>query len=419
MAMKNLRFPVSAAIAAGLLALATACAASNAGTSASGGIGKPNHKPLTLMFGSSGPAETKAVQAAAAAYTKQSGIKVNVVVASNLTQQLAQGFAGGQPPDIFYLDPGSFQNYAKQSALDSYPPDLSNATGFYPALKASFSFHGSFVCEPKDASTLALYINTKDWQQAGLTSADIPTNWSQLQSVATKLTTKGRTGLVLDQSHSGIDEFFYQNGGTVIGPGGKVELDSSQNVAALTYLKNLMHAGVMKFPSQLSSGWSGQAFGENKAAMAIVGNWVVGAMQSDYPTIKYQTAALPAGPTGTKATLAFTNCWGIPKSSKNMAGAVDFVKFLTTPQQQMTFAKAFGVIPSLSSLQGTWQKSFPSLAVHTEELPYAHPDIALPGDTQALAAFDSAIAQLAGGSPATILANAQHNLQPLSSQAAG
>jgi multiple sugar transport system substrate-binding protein len=419
MAMKKARFPLSAVIVAGLLVLATACAASNAGTSAGGGAGKPNNKPLTLMFGSSGPAETKAVNSAAAAFTKQSGIKVNVVAASNLVQQLAQGFAGGQPPDVFYLDPGSFQNYAKQSALDAYPQQLANHGGFYPALKASFSYHGSFQCEPKDASTLALYINTKDWQQAGLTSADIPTNWDQLSSVAKKLTTGGRTGLVLDQSHSGIDEFLYQNGGTVMGPGGKVDVDSSQNVAALTYLKNLMHQGIMKFPSQLSSGWSGQAFGENKAAMAIVGNWVVGAMQTDYPSIKYQAAQLPAGPTGIKATLAFTNCWGIPKSSKNLAGAIDFVKFLTTSQQQMAFSRAFGVIPSLSGLQGAWQKSFPSLAVHTEELPYAHPDIALPGDTQALASFDSALAQLASGNPATILSNAQRNLSAVASQAAG
>jgi multiple sugar transport system substrate-binding protein len=52
------------------------------------------------MFGSSGPAETAAVQAAAASFTRTSGIKVKVIAASNLTQQLAQGFAGGQPPDV-------------------------------------------------------------------------------------------------------------------------------------------------------------------------------------------------------------------------------------------------------------------------------------------------------------------------------
>lgn len=49
------------------------------------------------MFGSSGPAETSAVQAAAAAFTKQSGIKIEVIPASNLTQQVAQGFAGNHP----------------------------------------------------------------------------------------------------------------------------------------------------------------------------------------------------------------------------------------------------------------------------------------------------------------------------------
>ncbi|HEY1616139.1 MAG TPA: extracellular solute-binding protein [Streptosporangiaceae bacterium] len=403
-----------AVTAAGLLALATACGSSGGSSSAS----KPNKKPLTLMFGSSGPAETKAVDTAASAFTKQSGIKVKVIAASNLVQQLAQGFAGGAPPDVFYLDPGSFQNYAKQHALDAYPQQMANSGGFYPALRQSFTYQGSFECEPKDASTLALYINSKDWKQAGLSASDIPTNWNQLKAVAKKLTTAKRAGLVLDQTHSGIDEFLYQNGGTVMSGPAKVDLDSKQNVAALTYLKGMMTSGIMKFPSQLDSGWSGQAFGENKAAMAIVGNWVVGAMQSDYPGIKYQVAPLPAGPTGTKATLAFTNCWGIPATSKNLAGAVSFVKFLTTSSQQMAFSRAFGVIPSLSTLQSQWQKTFPALAVHTQELPYAHPDIAVPGDTQALAAFDSALAQLKTSSPATILRTAQRNLQAVASQAA-
>jgi multiple sugar transport system substrate-binding protein len=416
MRTSKIRF-MTAAVGVGLLMLASACGSSGSGGSGGSGASTASSKtPLTLMFGSSGPAETAAVNAAATAFTRQSGIKVKVIAAANLTQQLAQGFAGGQPPDVFYLDPGSFQNYAKQSALASYPGHLANSGAFYPALKASFSYQGKFECEPKDASTLALYINTADWKQAGLTQADIPTNWSQLKSVAARLTTAGRTGLVLDQTHSGIDEFLYQNGGTVVGAGNQVDLNSPQNVQALSYLKGLMTQGVMKFPSQVSAGWSGEAFGKNKAAMAIVGNWVVGAMKADYPGISYQVAPLPAGPTGTKATLAFTNCWGIPGTAKNMAGAVSFVKFLTAPQQQMAFARAFGVIPSLQSLQGQWQRDFPALAAHTEQLPVAHPDIALPGDTQALAAFDAALAQLKTSSPAAILSAAQRNLQALASQ---
>lgn len=414
--MKYSRAIISAAAVGGMLLVVSACSSGSSGSSASSAL-KVTKAPLTLMFGSSGPAETNAVNAAASAFTKQSGINVKVIAASNLTQQLAQGFAAGKPPDVFYLDPGSFQNYAKDNALYAYAQTLPNKNDFYPALRAAFTYKGTFVCDPKDASTLALYINTTDWHQAGLTTADIPKNWSQLAVAAKKLTGHGRVGLVLDQSHSELDEFLYQNGGTVVGSNGNVELDSAPNITALAFLKKMLDEKILKFPPALASGWSGQAFGENKAAMDIVGNWMVGAMQADYPKVHYQVATIPSGPAGQTGTLSFTNCWGIPHTSANLGGAVKFVKFLTSPQQQMAFSKAFGVIPSLATLQSTWQSTFPNLAVHTQELAYAHPDIALPNDAQALAAFDSALAQLATGNPAAILQKAQTNLAPLASQA--
>jgi multiple sugar transport system substrate-binding protein len=408
----------SAALAAGSLALIAACS-SGSGSGSSGGsapsASAASKTPLTLMFGSSGPAETAAVQQAAKAFTKQSGIPVQVVPASNLSQQVAQGFAGNQPPDVFYLDPLTFQSYAKDGVLDSYPSSLPNTSGFAPVLRDSFTYNGTFTCAPKDASTLALYINTTDWQQAGLGAP--PANWSQLEADAKKLTTGGRTGLTIDQGHSGIEEFFYQNGGTVMNSAGtQVQLDSSQNVQALTFLKSMLSQGIMKFPSQLNAGFSGQAFGENKAAMDIIGNWENGELQSSYPGVKFKVYPLPAGPSGTRATISFTNCWGIPKQSKNLTGAIEFVKFLTTSQQEMTFAKSFGVIPSVQTAQSQYVQDFPQYSAFVQELPYAHPDIAIAGASQALAAFDSALAQLASSAPATILKNAQQNLQAVVSQ---
>ena len=161
--MKHSRALLAASAVGCLLMMVSACGSS--GSSSSVSSTSVSKKPLTLMFGSSGPAETKAVDAAAAAFTKQSGIKVKVIAASNLTQQLAQGFAAGHPPDVFYLDPGSFQNYAKDNALYPYAQSLPNAKNFYPALRAAFTYNGKFICAPKDASTLALYINTTDWKR--------------------------------------------------------------------------------------------------------------------------------------------------------------------------------------------------------------------------------------------------------------
>ena len=242
----------TATLAVGVLALTAACSSNGGFSSPSGSSSAAANKtPLTLMFGSSGPAETSAVKAAAAAFTKQSGIKVQVIPASNLTQQLAQGFAGNQPPDVFYLDPLSFQNYAKDGVLDPYAPSMPNAAGFSPVLKETFSYQGKFTCAPKDASTDALYVNTQDWQQAGLGAP--PANWSQLQADAKKLTTGGRTGLVLDNSESGIDMFLYENGGSVQNSAGNVVLNSPQNVQALTFVKSMLTSGIMKFPPQLNA----------------------------------------------------------------------------------------------------------------------------------------------------------------------
>jgi multiple sugar transport system substrate-binding protein len=408
----------SAVLSAGLLALIAACSSGNGFSSAgsSSTASAANKTPLTLMFGSSGTAETNAVDSAAKAFTNKTGIKVQVVAASDLTQQVAQGFAGNDAPDVFYLDTGTFQSYAKDGVLDDYAGSLPNSSGFATTLSDAFTYKGTFVCAPKDASDLALYINTDDWNAAGLGA--YPTNWSQLEADAKKLTTDGRVGLTIDDSHSELDEFMYQNGGTVLNSAGtKVELDSSQNIAALTFLKSMLSQGIMKFAAQLDAGFSGQAFGENKAAMNIIGNWENGELSADYPNVHFKVVELPAGPAGIHATISFTNCWGVPKSSKNLAGALELVKFLTTESQQMTFSKDFGVMPSLTSAQTQYKADYPQYSAFVDELSYAHPDIAIAGDTQALSAFDSSLAQLGSSDPSAILKTAQTNLQAVLDQA--
>ena len=96
---------------------------------------------ITALIGSSGPAETFAVNNAAKAFTKQTGIELNVVVASDLGQQLAQGFASGNPPDIFYLGNDQVATYAK--AGDLAPLDnLKNVKSFYPSLQRGLHVQG-------------------------------------------------------------------------------------------------------------------------------------------------------------------------------------------------------------------------------------------------------------------------------------
>ena len=88
----------------GALAL-TACGSGFTDDTAGGGDGEltSSDDALSVLIGSSGEAETAAVEEAVAAWSEESGIDAEVQVANDLPQQLSQGFAAGSPPDVFYL----------------------------------------------------------------------------------------------------------------------------------------------------------------------------------------------------------------------------------------------------------------------------------------------------------------------------
>ena len=73
-----------------------------------------------MLFGSSGTAETANLQALCNAWATKNSAKVTVLAASNLPQQLSQGFAANKPADIFYVDPTLFQSYVKAGNLYAY-----------------------------------------------------------------------------------------------------------------------------------------------------------------------------------------------------------------------------------------------------------------------------------------------------------
>ena len=396
-------------VAAGLAVGLTAC---GSGFS-SGGSTQDNTKPLSILIGSSGDAETAAVKSAVADWSKTSGIKATVTVASDLNQQLAQGFSSGKPADVFYLSTDALAGYASNGSLYSYGDQLSNKSDFYPSLVKSFTYNNKLVCAPKDFSTLQLIINTDLWSKAGLTDADIPTTWDQLTTVAKKLTTGSQTGLVIGGEYARIGSFMTQAGGNLMNADStKATADSEANVTALDYVKQNLTSGDFKFAADVGAGWGGEAFGKQLGAMTIEGNWITGSQTNDYPDIKYKVVPLPKGPAGA-GTLQFSNCWGIAADSANKTGALDLVQKLTTKADQLGFAKAFGVMPSIQSAASDWKKEFPNLAPFLDAASYAQNVPAAKGASDVVTDFNSQVAKLASGDPKTILSSTQTNLDAL------
>lgn len=415
MTHRFLRVPALMVSAALLLAACSSGSSASPGSSAPGSeapaVSAEPGADLTILIGSSGDAETNIVKDLVAQWSAKSGTKAEVVVASDLGQQLSQGFSSNNPPDLFYLGTDGMASYAATDSLEPYAESLSNADDFYPILREAFTYGGKFMCAPKDFSTLALVINSDMWATAGLTDGDIPTTWEELASVAKKLTTADHVGLGFGPEVQRIGVFMAEAGGAFIDAAGTTAVvNSPENATALQFVKDQMAAGSFSYSSVLGAGWGGEAFGKGLAAMVIEGNWITGAMKNDFPDVKYVVAELPEGPGG-KGTIQYTNCWGMAALSDNIPGATSLVEFLTSPESQLAAAEAFGVMPSVASAAEDWKVKFPEMAAFIDGAAYAINLPSQPGTGDVLGDFNSQLTTLSATKPETILASVQQSLQ--------
>ncbi len=412
---------LSAFAVLGTVAAFSACGGSgfDSGSGASSGAGEasaaakqtPTAKEVSVLIGSSGDAETKAVTDAVAAWSKQSGIAGKVIVATDLTQQASQGFAAGTPADVIYTSTDAFAGWVKANNLYAYGDQLANSDDFYPSLKQAFTgADGKFYCAPKDFSTLQLVINDKLWKAAGLTDADHPKTWDDLATVGKKLTQGKVKGLTLAPEIQRVGVFLAQNGGGLV-TDGTATANSDANVEALAWVKQAMADGWAATSADLGSGWGGEAFGKEQAAMVIEGNWIKGTMESDYADVDYTVVELPQGKT--KGTLQYTNCWGVTAKSDNIGGAVSLVEFLTTKEQQLAFAKAFGVMPSIQSAKSDWSAANPTMTPFVNGVQYAQNLPAQVGAGDVISDLNAQLSQLKTKEPKAILDSVQANLEPV------
>ena len=115
---------------------------------------------LKMLIASSGDAETNAVKEAADAWAEETGNTVEVTVASDMNQQLAQGFAGGNPPDVFYLDAARSATTPSTAASTPTPTrSRTTTTSTSRCARPSPTTASSTACR-RTSRTLALQINT-------------------------------------------------------------------------------------------------------------------------------------------------------------------------------------------------------------------------------------------------------------------
>jgi multiple sugar transport system substrate-binding protein len=288
---------------------------------------------VRLSGGRSSDAEETLLEETLAAFSeKYPNIEVIYEpIASDYATNMIGQFSAQDPPDLFYVGAtGEAAPWIEQELLqplDDYlagNPEI-GLEHFFPGLLAPFQREGSTYGLPKDASPLALFVNPDMLAEADV---EIPTTWDELTDAAEALTAGDVTGLCLGAEIQRWGAFIYQNGGAIY-PDDLTEmtLDSPETVGALDYLLGLHESGAMQTPAEIGATWCGEAFGTEKAAMTMEGNWMVPALENDFPDTPYEMAELPAGEQ--QGNLAFTVAYSMGVDSKNKDAAWVLLQYLT------------------------------------------------------------------------------------------
>ncbi|MGK5740008.1 ABC transporter substrate-binding protein [Micromonospora sp. URMC 103] len=290
-------------------------------------------------------------------------IQAQNVPAEEANEKLTAQVAGGNPPDVAYIDASTVAAFASRKALvnlDNYirRSDVVKADAYVPAFKTFTTFEKSMYGLPFDGESTALYYRTDMFAAAGLSKP--PTTWEEYEAAAKALTNPAKRtyGHAMFTGSPEAAYYWYpwlwQAGGKVLSDDGKEVLFNSAEAkrAAEFYVKLAQYAPKDYLNSNSYDGR--QAFANGQVGMYVAGSWFAGTLTDEFPAIngKWATAPLPEGSAGCGTTIA-GDALVIFSQSKNSDAAWKFVEFLSKPDNvaQWTYKSKDGtLLPPINSL---------------------------------------------------------------------
>jgi len=359
---------------------------------------------LQLMGWSSSDAENARLQEMVDTYNANNpGVNVTLNQVPDYDTVLQTAMAGGEPPDVFYIDSFRLPDYVAADALMPIGDQMDDPDDFFPSLRQAFTINDTFWCPPKDFSTLGLQYNKDLFDAAGVEYPTPDWTWDDMRAAAEALTDEeaGVYGLVLPADMARWIAFLYQAGGTVTNEDfSAMTLDSPEALEATDFYVNMVLDGFAAQPSDLDSGWPGEAFGKGTAAMALEGNWIVPFLQDQFPDLNWGVTEMPAGPGG-DATMAFTVCYGVAAAAPHPEESIALANWLTGAEGMAQWTDLGLAMPTRASLSDAWLEQFPDLEPFLAGADYARPWQFRPGFSDVMNAFNSGLQQAFTGTYTT------------------
>src|SRR5580693_4645400 len=336
-------------LSAGLAVLAAACGSSSSGSS-SGSASSGSSNSITVAVAYPAPPQALLNQ-----FTKQTGIKVNWVnigwddLQTKIAAAASSNTYFADAADVDWSKVGEYQKTGwfiplnKYFTVASLKPDL-------PQLN-TFVSDNELMGMPFDSSFLVTTVNTKDFAKAGITT--MPTTLAGFTAALKKVGAANGMASPLDihfATAEGLSTCWYQMtaafGGQVLTAQDTPAFTSpsSPGYQAMAWMVNAYKSGLVPKANINESDYQGftTEMARNRVAAEMCD--YSGSVASIYnvpstSSVVNDTEYIPTpGVTGLGQNVANPDGIGIPKTAKNVAGAVKFITWFTNTENQATWA---------------------------------------------------------------------------------
>ncbi|CAM5390714.1 ABC transporter substrate-binding protein [Streptomyces fumanus] len=409
--MRSIRAAATGAVTLSLALAASACG----GGSPTGGGSSDSPKTLTYWASNQGASveiDKKVLQPELDKFEKQTGIevKLEVVPWSDLLNRILTATTSGQGPDVLNIGntwsaslqatgallPWDAENFGKIGGKDRFVPSALGSTGVRGQDPAAV---------PLYSMAYALYYNKKMFADAGISKP--PVTWDELVAAGKKLSKNGKWGLGTEGSnpsenihHAYI--FAKQHGADFFTADGKPDFTNAGAVTAVKDYVDLMAKDKIIAPgnAEYAQNQSVSDFAKGKTAMLLWQSAAAnltsqGMDEDDYGIAPVPVrSGTPGGGANVNSMVAGINL-AVFKNTGNLDGATEFVKFMTSDEEQKILNKAYSSIPPVAAAQSDPAFNTPANAVLKDTLTksaVALPQV--PAESQFETAVGTAIKEL-------------------------
>ena len=335
-------------LSVGLVTLAAACGSS--GSSSGSSASSSSSKSITVAVAYPSPPKALLAQ-----FTKQTGIKVTWVNIGwdDLQTKIAAAASANtyfaDAADVDWSKVGEYQRTGWFYPLNKYF-DVASLKSDMPQIN-TFVSNNDLMGMPFDSSFLVTTVNTKDFAKAGITT--MPTTISAFTADLKKVGTANNMASPLDlhlATAEGLSTCWYQItsafGGQVLTSKDAPAFTSpsSPGYQAMAWMVNAYKSGLVPKGNINETDYQGftTEMARNRVAAEMCD--YSGSVASIYQvpstsSVVNDTEYIPTpGANGVGGNVANPDGIGIPKTAKNVAGAVKFIKWFTATENQGTWA---------------------------------------------------------------------------------